>query len=77
MQIYLRAGFSSPVQDSFFLICAGDSASAGYHLRIMPRPASLEEAIKDYAEADKYAYDAEKKGEFRILKTVKWVKESC
>ena len=60
MQIYLRAGFSSPAQDSFFLICAGDSASAGYHLRIMPRPASLEEAIKDYAEADKYAYDAEK-----------------
>ena len=25
MQLYLRAGFSSPTQASFFLICAGDS----------------------------------------------------
>ena len=38
MQVFIRAGFSSPVQASFFLLCAGDSVSAGYHLCIMPRP---------------------------------------
>ena len=42
------------------------------------RKSSLEETIKEYhAEADEYAYDSEKEGEFRIVKTVKWVKESC
>ena len=29
-QLYLRAGFSSPAQASFFLICASDSMGAGY-----------------------------------------------
>ena len=38
-QFYLRAGFSSPLQAPFFLICAGDSAGAGYRPRVMPRPA--------------------------------------
>ena len=38
MQIYLRAGFSSPAQASFFLICMGDSAGVGYCPLIMPRP---------------------------------------
>ena len=39
-KLYLRAGLSSPVQATFFLICAGDSAGAGYIPRIMPRPAT-------------------------------------
>ena len=34
--LYLRAGFSSPVQVYFFLICAGDSAGRGYRLRDIP-----------------------------------------
>ena len=37
-QLYIRAGFSSPGQAPFFIICTGDSVGAGYHLRIMPRP---------------------------------------
>ena len=35
---YSRVGFSLPAPASFFLICAGDSAGAGYHLRVVPRP---------------------------------------
>ena len=38
-QLYHRAGFSSPAQASFFLICTGDSADAGYHPHVMPRSA--------------------------------------
>ena len=34
-----RAGFSLPALASFFLICAGNIASAGYGLHVMPRPA--------------------------------------
>ena len=33
MQIYLRAGFSSPAQASFFLIYAGDNASPARHAK--------------------------------------------
>ena len=35
MQLYLKAGFSLPVQASF-LICTGDSVGTGYHQRAMP-----------------------------------------
>ena len=39
---------------------------------------SMEEAVKEYhVEAEKYAFDAKKKGKFRIAKNFKWVKESC
>ena len=38
MQLYIRAGFSSPAQAPFFLICAGDSVGAGYRPCVMPRP---------------------------------------
>ena len=38
MQFCLRAGVSSLAQASFFLICMGDSAYAGYLLCVMPRP---------------------------------------
>ena len=37
--LYLKAGFSSPTQASFFLICAGDNAGMGYRLRVITRPA--------------------------------------
>ena len=37
-QFYLRAGFSLPIQASFFLICMGDCTSAGYDPSVMPRP---------------------------------------
>ena len=36
MQLYVKAGFSSP-QASFFLIWNGDRAGVGYHRDIMPR----------------------------------------
>ena len=32
---YIRAGFSSPAQASFFLICADDSVGADYRPRVM------------------------------------------
>ena len=38
MQLYIRMGFSSPVQASFFLVCAADSVGAGYCPDDMPRP---------------------------------------
>ena len=41
-QLYIRAGFSSPVQAPFILICTGDRAGAGYCLRVMSRPDSSE-----------------------------------
>ena len=43
MQIYLRTGFSSPTQASFFLIFVSDSTGAGYHQRMMPKPAEEKE----------------------------------
>ena len=48
MQLYLWAGFSLPAQASFFLICMGDSAGAGYRLRVMPRPDLLMNLKKGY-----------------------------
>ena len=41
-QLYIRAGFSSPAQAPFILICTGDRAVAGYCLRVMSRPDSSE-----------------------------------
>ena len=41
MQLYLKAGFSSPAQASFFFICAGYNVGAGYYTRIMPKPVQL------------------------------------
>ena len=38
MQLYIKAGFSQPVQASFFLVCVGDSMSTGYRPHVMPRP---------------------------------------
>ena len=40
-QLNLKAGFSSPAQVCFFLICMGDTADAGYRLRVMPRPIAI------------------------------------
>ena len=39
MQIYLRTGFSSPTEASFFLIFMSDSTGAGHHQRMMPKSA--------------------------------------
>ena len=37
-KLYIRMGFSSPVQAPFFLTCTSDSVGAVYHMHIMPRP---------------------------------------
>ena len=47
MQLYIRAGFSSPVQASFFLVCMGDSMGMGYCPHVMPRPDPLHTISKE------------------------------
>ena len=51
-QLYLSAGFWSPSQTSFFLICAGDSAGAGYCPLVLPRPEDLPVAASKWIVAD-------------------------